>query len=176
MCLLDEVTGWDTERISCRTSTHRAADNPLRAHGQLGIACGIEYAAQAMAAHGALLGGGALPAAAPAAAASAAAESAAVTSARSGSPAMALAGAGSPAAGSPAAGSPAAGFLVGVRDLLMYASRLDDVPGYLVCEAVRVAGDSGTAVYEFELRSQANKLLRGRATVLFDAGGRVHRP
>jgi predicted hotdog family 3-hydroxylacyl-ACP dehydratase len=27
----------------------------LRAHGQLGIACGIEYAAQAMAVHGALL-------------------------------------------------------------------------------------------------------------------------
>src|SRR5262249_42006111 len=30
------------------------ADNPLRAHGRLGIACGIEYAAQAMAVHGAL--------------------------------------------------------------------------------------------------------------------------
>jgi predicted hotdog family 3-hydroxylacyl-ACP dehydratase len=57
MCLLDEVIAWDAERISCRSGTHRAADHPLRAHGRLGIACGIEYAAQAMAVHGALIAG-----------------------------------------------------------------------------------------------------------------------
>ena len=55
MCLLDNVEAWDQETISCRASSHRNIDNPLRAHGQLGIACGIEYAAQAMAVHGALL-------------------------------------------------------------------------------------------------------------------------
>ncbi len=55
MCLLDKVEGWDQEKITCRAICHRAVDNPLRAHGQLGIACGIEYAAQAMAVHGALL-------------------------------------------------------------------------------------------------------------------------
>ena len=55
MCLLDEVVAWDATRIRCRSSTHRAADNPLRAHGRLGAACGIEYAAQAMAVHGALI-------------------------------------------------------------------------------------------------------------------------
>lgn len=55
MCLLDRVEAWDKEKIECRASSHRAAGNPLRAHGQLGIACGIEYAAQAMAVHGALL-------------------------------------------------------------------------------------------------------------------------
>ena len=55
MCLLDHVETWDKETIICHASSHRAADNPLRAHGQLGIACGIEYAAQAMAVHGALL-------------------------------------------------------------------------------------------------------------------------
>ena len=55
MCLLDEVLSWDASRIRCRSSTHRAADNPLRAHGRLGAACGIEYAAQAMAVHGALI-------------------------------------------------------------------------------------------------------------------------
>jgi predicted hotdog family 3-hydroxylacyl-ACP dehydratase len=55
MCLLDAVTGWDTQRIRCTASSHRLADNPLRAHDRLGAACGIEYAAQAMAAHGALL-------------------------------------------------------------------------------------------------------------------------
>ena len=55
MCLLDHVEAWDRERIRCRASSHRAADNPLRAYGRLGAACGIEYAAQAMAVHGALL-------------------------------------------------------------------------------------------------------------------------
>lgn len=55
MCLLDEVLAWDAARIRCRSNTHRAPDNPLRAHGRLGAACGIEYAAQAMAVHGALI-------------------------------------------------------------------------------------------------------------------------
>ena len=56
MCLLDEVTRWDTQHIICQTSSHQAPDNPLRAHGRLGAACGVEYAAQAMAVHGALMG------------------------------------------------------------------------------------------------------------------------
>jgi predicted hotdog family 3-hydroxylacyl-ACP dehydratase len=55
MCLLDAVTDWDAQHIRCTASSHRAPDNPLRAHDRLGAACGIEYAAQAMAAHGALL-------------------------------------------------------------------------------------------------------------------------
>ncbi len=55
MCLLDYVEAWDEQRIQCRASSHRAADNPLRAYGRLGAACGIEYAAQARAVHGALL-------------------------------------------------------------------------------------------------------------------------
>ncbi|MDB6097882.1 MAG: hypothetical protein JWN58_585 [Gammaproteobacteria bacterium] len=57
MCLLDEVIEWNAGRIRCRTGTHRALDNPLRSHERLGCACGIEYAAQAMALHGALNGG-----------------------------------------------------------------------------------------------------------------------
>jgi predicted hotdog family 3-hydroxylacyl-ACP dehydratase len=55
MCLLDEVLEWDAQRIRCRSGTHRDPANPLRANGRLGAACGIEYAAQAMAAHGALV-------------------------------------------------------------------------------------------------------------------------
>ena len=55
MCLLDQVQTWDQQHIQCRAHSHRAADNPLRAYGRLGAACGIEYAAQAMAVHGALL-------------------------------------------------------------------------------------------------------------------------
>ena len=56
MCLLDEVLAWDAVHIRCRSSSHRSTENPLRAHGRLGAACGIEYAAQAMAVHGALIG------------------------------------------------------------------------------------------------------------------------
>lgn len=54
MCLLDEVVEWTEGSIRCRSESHRRVDNALRAHGRLGIACGIEYAAQAMAVHGAL--------------------------------------------------------------------------------------------------------------------------
>ena len=55
MCLLDSVSTWDTEHIVCQASSHRAPDHPLRAHGRLGAACGVEYAAQAMAVHGTLV-------------------------------------------------------------------------------------------------------------------------
>jgi len=55
MCLLEEVLSWDLQRITCRSTSHRAIDNPLRAHGKLGAACAIEYAAQSVAVHGALL-------------------------------------------------------------------------------------------------------------------------
>lgn len=61
MCLLDMVQSWDEANISCIAISHRAANNPLRAHDQLGIACGIEYAAQAMAIHGALSAAGDSP-------------------------------------------------------------------------------------------------------------------
>ena len=57
MCLLDGVALWDAERIVCHTQTHRDPRNPLREAGRLGVACGVEYAAQAMAIHGALLAG-----------------------------------------------------------------------------------------------------------------------
>jgi len=56
MCLLDVVTHWDAQHISCQTSSHHALDHPLSAYGRLGAACGVEYAAQAMAVHGALMG------------------------------------------------------------------------------------------------------------------------
>ena len=55
MCLLDAVLAWDSGQIHCRASSHRQPDNPLRTAARLGAACGIEYAAQAMAVHGALL-------------------------------------------------------------------------------------------------------------------------
>lgn len=61
MCLLDSVNAWSTQHIQCSSMTHLDAGNPLRAAGRLGIACGIEYAAQAMAVHGGLLATGPQP-------------------------------------------------------------------------------------------------------------------
>ena len=57
MCLLDGVERWDAESIRCVSSTHADPGNPMRAGGKLAALCGIEYAAQAMAVHGALAGG-----------------------------------------------------------------------------------------------------------------------
>jgi len=55
MCLLEELLDWDARRLRAASRLHRTLAHPLRAHGRLGAACGIEFAAQAMAAHGALL-------------------------------------------------------------------------------------------------------------------------
>jgi predicted hotdog family 3-hydroxylacyl-ACP dehydratase len=127
MCLIDGVVDWSASRIVCSSSGHRAADHPLRAHGRLGIACGIELAAQTMAVHGAILAEG-------------------------------------------SADRPRAGLLASVRGVRLWATHLDDVESNLLCEAVRIMGDQGTALYEFELRSSASRLLSGRATVVLDAG------
>jgi len=126
MCLLDAVLDWEGDRIRCASGGHRAADHPLRAYGRLGIACGIEIAAQTMAVHGALSAGD------------------------SGS-------------------RPRAGLLAGVRGVRMYAARLDDAQSDVICQATRVAGDEGTALYEFELATAGSTLMRGRATVVLDA-------
>ena len=140
MCLLDEVIEWDTQHIRCRSVTHRNLDNPLRSQDRLGIACGIEYAAQAMALHGALAAHGAL--------------------------------AGGATGGAPVPAS-RIGFLAGVRDVRLWVSRLDNIESDLICEAVLIAGDGVTAIYEFTLGDALRHLLSGRATILLNADGRV---
>jgi predicted hotdog family 3-hydroxylacyl-ACP dehydratase len=141
MCLLDEVIEWDAGHIRCRSSTHRRPDHPLRSQNRLGVACGIEYAAQSMAVHGALAGG------APA----------------------------GPDAG-PGAGiiRSEVGFLAGLRDVRLHVARLDDLHGDLIADAELIAGDHGSALYEFILTSEARRLLSGRATVVFNANQRVN--
>ncbi|HEX7370881.1 MAG TPA: phosphotransferase [Rhodanobacteraceae bacterium] len=54
MCVLDDVVEWDATRLHARSTSHLSADNPLRADGQLHAVNLCEYAAQAMAVHGAL--------------------------------------------------------------------------------------------------------------------------
>ena len=61
MCLLEAVRDWSAAGIACTASSHRDPANPLAARGRLAAVCGIEYACQAVAVHGALIGGAARP-------------------------------------------------------------------------------------------------------------------
>jgi predicted hotdog family 3-hydroxylacyl-ACP dehydratase len=125
MCLLDEVLSWDLTQAQCRSSTHRSPDNPLRADERLGSACGIEYAAQTMAVHGALVA-------------------------------------------SATGGVAPLGFLASVRSVRLKTDRLDIFEADLVTAVQRVAGDEGTALYEFSVSADAVVLLTGRAAIAFD--------
>ena len=55
MRLIDRVVSYDEQTIICESDSHRAADHPLAEAGVLSSICGLEYGAQAMAIHGALL-------------------------------------------------------------------------------------------------------------------------
>jgi predicted hotdog family 3-hydroxylacyl-ACP dehydratase len=151
MCLLDEVLDWNAGQIRCRTATHRAPDNPLRAHDRLSVLCGIEYAAQTMALHGALAGGAAN-----------------ISAVHAGAMPSGVTHTG-------AVGLPQMGLLAGIRAVRCSVLRLDDVESDLICEVTHVAGDGLTALYEFALyefglRDQGRMLLSGRASVVLDAG------
>lgn len=54
MCLLDRVIAHSEQEIHCGSRSHRDAGNPLRSGGRLASLHLAEYAAQAVAAHGAL--------------------------------------------------------------------------------------------------------------------------
>lgn len=55
MCLLERVLRWDDTHIVCEAINHRDTTHPLAHDGLLDATTAIEYAAQAMAVHGALL-------------------------------------------------------------------------------------------------------------------------
>jgi predicted hotdog family 3-hydroxylacyl-ACP dehydratase len=57
MSLLARVECWDEQGIVCHANNHRDAQHTLRTASGLLSSCLIEYAAQAMALHGALCGG-----------------------------------------------------------------------------------------------------------------------
>ena len=54
MCLLARMTSWNMDAIECIAVNHRDARHPLRSASGLLASATIEYAAQAMALHGAL--------------------------------------------------------------------------------------------------------------------------
>ena len=55
MCLLAQLEAWDLQHIVCTATNHRDTGHPLRTRRGLLAPTAIEYAAQAMALHGALL-------------------------------------------------------------------------------------------------------------------------
>jgi predicted hotdog family 3-hydroxylacyl-ACP dehydratase len=58
MCLLDAVRHWSPEAIECEARLEGLGTHPLRAaNGAVGAVHAVEYAAQAMAVHGALIAG-----------------------------------------------------------------------------------------------------------------------
>ncbi len=130
MCLLDEVLTWNPVRVQCRSTTHRDVNNPLRAHDRLAAVCGIEYAAQALAVHGALI-------------------ASRITSSTQ--------------------SATVAGYLASVRNVSLYASRLDDIESDLVATAELVTGDEHTVLYDFTVSAGERTLLAGRATIVFNA-------
>jgi predicted hotdog family 3-hydroxylacyl-ACP dehydratase len=128
--LLEEVLTWNTSGVKCRSSSHRDRSNPLRSHDRLAAVCGIEYAAQAMAVHGAL-----------------------IASRLTASP----------------KNESVVGYLASVRNVVLHATRLDDVEADLVATAERVTGDERSVLYDFAVSGNERVLLAGRATIVFNA-------
>jgi len=141
MVLLDGVVEWDEARIVCHSTMHRDRANPLSVAGQLSSVCGIEFAAQAMAVHGALL----------------------MRRDRRMDD-EADENADEDAIGSQS--KPRAGFLASVRSVDLHVTRLDDVRSVLTIEAVREAGDGDHVLYRFDLRAGNASLVSGRAAVV----------
>lgn len=154
MCLLERVLAWDETHIVCEAIGHADPAHPLRDAGRLGAAIGVEYAAQAMAVHGALIdthspvadsgaGAGERPAALIGSGAQAA---------RSGMP---------DARPAPPATALAPGYLASVRALRLHTDRLDTVAGPLRITATRLSGDSRVLLYGFKVEAAERSGVSG---------------
>ena len=122
MCLLNTVDRWDGAGILCTASSHRDQANPLRRDDRLEAICGLEYAAQAMAAHVGLLEQG-------------------------------------------KERRLAVGYLGAVKNLILLATRLDDVKGDLTVQATRLVGEMSSFIYVFRVSADGQELLEGRASI-----------
>ncbi len=144
MCLLERVVACDAASIRCETRSHLDQSNPLRRNGHLASICAIEYAAQAMALHGALTAPkdiGAL---------TAPGHSGTLTAAASGN-------------------TPADvrhGYLASVRDLRCRTRCLDQYTGTLSVSATLVFDESARRIYSFLVAAGKTELVTGRAAVI----------
>ena len=158
MCLLAGVQEWDAQQLVCTATNHRDANHPLRTRRGLLAGAAIEYAAQAMALHGALTGRAGL------------AEGAAV-----GAAVGAAAGA---AVGASAARAATPGYLASARSVQLHVLRLDNLPvaprpDELRIRVVRAAGDAQQILYTFDVSHAGRCVAAGRAAVVLNASLRT---
>ena len=57
------------------------------------------------------------------------------------------------------------GYLGAVKDLMLRASRLDDVQGDLTIHAIRLIGQGSGFIYTFRVSAGRQELLDGRASI-----------
>ena len=57
------------------------------------------------------------------------------------------------------------GYLGGVKHLMLWAIRLDDVKGDLTVQATRLVGESASFIYAFRVSVEEQALLDGRASI-----------
>ncbi len=153
MCLLERVVACDAASIRCETRSHLDQSNPLRRNGHLSSICAIEYAAQAMALHGALTApgdNGALTVPGHIGALTAPGHSGTLTAAASGN-------------------TPADvrhGYLASVRDLRCRTRCLDQYTDTLSVSATLVFDESARRIYSFVVAAGKTELVTGRAAVI----------
>ncbi|MGD2140685.1 MAG: 3-hydroxylacyl-ACP dehydratase [Burkholderiales bacterium] len=140
MCLLERVLEYDAGSIRCDARSHLDPANPLRRHGHLPAICGIEYAAQAMALHGALTQAESGAAPAPTSHASAARDT-------NGQPGR-------------------RGYLISVRNTCCHVPYLDETDTALQVRAKLVFGDATSRIYSFAVTTGQTSLVTGRAAVM----------
>ncbi len=153
MCLLERVVACDAASIRCETRSHLDQSNPLRRNGQLASICAIEYAAQAMALHGALTAPkdiGALTAPGDNGALTAPGHSGPLTAAASGNTSADV----------------RHGYLASVRDLRCRTRCLDQYTGTLSVSATLVFDESARRIYSFLVAAGKTELVTGRAAVI----------
>lgn len=144
MCLLERVVACDAASIRCETRSHLDQSNPLRRNGQLSSICAIEYAAQAMALHGAL---------------TAPKDTGALT-------APGHSGALNGVASGNFAADVRHGYLASVRDLRCRTRCLDQYTVTLSVSATLVFDESARRIYSFVVAAGKTELVTGRAAVI----------
>ena len=148
MCLLDAVRSWDDTHAICSASSHRAANNPLRHNGRLGAASAIEYAAQTMAVHAALL----------------------FEDAAAAAPLFEDVGTAVPLVenenSTRVVQRPTAGYLTSARSVQLTVARLDDIGADLEIEVERLADAGSSVLYRFTVSADGQLLASGRAAVV----------
>lgn len=162
MCLLERVVACDAASIRCETRSHLDQSNPLRRNGQLASICAIEYAAQAMALHGALTApglNGALTAPGDNGALTVPGHIGALTAPGHSGTLTAAASGNTPA-------DVRHGYLASVRDLRCRTRCLDQYTGTLSVSATLVFDESARRIYSFVVAAGKTELVTGRAAVI----------